>query len=253
MSKPDYFNFSIIILAAGQGKRMKNPNMSKVMALLDDSPLIAHVLNQAVKLHPDKIVVIVGYQKDTVINYVRENFQLIEFAIQDEQLGTGHAVLQTEPNYINYDGDILILSGDVPLLRSATLDNFIKQHYENNPDLSVLSTYADNPKGYGRIIRNEKNEFVKIVEEKDANSDEQLIKEINSGVYFVNSKLLFDALKQVSNNNQQNEYYLTDIIEILQNNGYKVNAFAGAEFNELQGVNSPEDLANVHHYYNELK
>lgn len=249
MKESDNSNFSIVILAAGKGKRMKNPNISKVMANLDKKPLIHHVLNQALKLNPEKIVVIVGHQKESVINYIRDNFQLIEFAIQDEQLGTGHAVMQTEPNFVNYEGDILILSGDVPLLRATTLNKFIKNHYKNNFDLSVLSTYADNPTGYGRIIRNENGEFIKIIEEKDADTTQKSINEINSGVYFVKSSLLFEALKQISNDNKQNEYYLTDIIEILQTKGYKVGAFAGAEFNELQGVNSPEDLAKAEQYY----
>lgn len=249
MNESENSNFSVVILAAGKGKRMNNPDMSKVMVELDKKPLIHHVIFQAMKLQPGKIVVIVGHQKESVINYIRDNFQLIEFAIQDEQLGTGHAVLQTEPNYVNYEGDILILSGDVPLLRASTLNKFINNHYTNNFDLSVLSTYTPNPTGYGRIIRNDNDEFVKIVEEKDADIRQKTINEINSGVYFVKSSLLFEALKQVSNDNQQNEYYLTDIIEILQQKGYKVGAFAAAEFNELQGVNSPEDLAKAEQYY----
>ncbi len=252
MSNTTVNKFAITILAAGKGKRMKNPEMSKVMALLANKPLLAHVLEQARKLQPDKIVIIVGHKKEALIDFVNKNFDDIEFAEQNEQLGTGHAVAQTEPNFSEYSGDILILSGDVPLLRSATLAKFADFHNSGRYDLSVLSTSTNEPFGYGRIIRDEDNIFLKIVEEKDANIEEKKINEINSGVYLVKSKLLFSALKQVQNNNTQNEYYLTDIIEILQKQGYKTGAFAGADINELQGINSPADLALAEKNYREM-
>ena len=252
MSNPASDTISVAILAAGKGKRMNNPNLSKVMALLADKPLIAHVLEQTNLLNPDRIVIIVGHKKESVIDFINGNFKDIKFAEQNEQLGTGHAVLQTESAFSSYTGNILILSGDVPLLRASTLHKFIDYHYQQSNDLSVLSTVTDNPKGYGRIVRDDSDIFVKIVEEKDADDEEKKIKEINSGIYFVKADLLFDALKRVSNNNTQNEYYLTDIIEILQKQGHKVGAYAGAKITELQGINSPDDLALAEKYYKEF-
>ena len=244
---------AVVILAAGKGKRMNNPDMSKVMALLDAKPLIYHVLKEAEKLNPAEIILIVGHQKQSVIDYVSTSFSDILYAEQNEQKGTGHAVMQTQDILRDFQGNVLILSGDVPLLSSVTLNKFIEFHYESGSDLSVLSTNAPNPYGYGRIIRDSNNKFLKIVEEKDATADEKEINEINSGVYFVKSSILFEALSSVSDNNAQGEYYLTDIIEILHNRGFKVEAFPGAVFEELQGVNSPDDLSMVSEYFYKRK
>ncbi|TAL69775.1 MAG: UDP-N-acetylglucosamine pyrophosphorylase [Bacteroidetes bacterium] len=243
-------NLIIIILAAGKGKRMNNPLMAKVMAELDGIPLIGHVLNQAIKLSPEKIIIVVGHQKDSVINYINSlAYDNITFVEQKEQLGTGHAVNQAKPELSNYNVKILILAGDVPMLSSDTLKKFINYHNVQKSDVSVLSTVAPNPFGYGRIIRDEEANFIKIVEEKDASDDERNVTEINSGVFLLNADLLFKSLQEVSNKNSQAEYYLTDIIEILKNKGTRVHAFAGAEFDELQGVNSPEDLKKVEDFY----
>lgn len=242
-------NLCIIILAAGKGKRMNNPVLAKVMAELDGMPLIGHVLNEANKLFPEKIIIVVGHQKESVINYVNSlGLKNISFVEQKEQLGTGHAVNQAKPALDNYNEDILILAGDVPLLSSYTLIKFINFHNEKS-DVSVLSTNAPNPFGYGRIIRDEKANFLKIIEEKDATDDERKVTEINSGVFLLKSELLFKSLHEVSNKNAQGEYYLTDIIEILKKKGSNVHAFAGADFEELQGVNSPEDLKKVEEFY----
>lgn len=243
--------FAIVVLAAGQGKRMNNPDMSKVMALLAGKPLISHVLDQAKKTNPAKIVLIVGHQKQSVIDFVNANYNNIEFTEQKQQLGTGHAVAQTERVLEDFKGDVLILSGDVPLLKSETLDRFILNHNETRSDISVLSTITDSPQGYGRIVRDAEGNFLRIVEEKDADESQKGIKEINSGIYFADSRLLFESLSHVSNNNAQGEYYLTDIIEILYNQGKKVNCLPGADIKELQGINSPDDLALAEKYYRE--
>ena len=236
---------AVIVLAAGLGKRMNNPNLPKVIAELKEHPLIHYVVKQVTSIYPNKIVIIVGHKKETVIDYLNNNFTDVEFAVQEEQLGTGHAVMQTASKFENYKGSVLILAGDVPLLQYATISNFIMEHLANDADLSVLSTIADDPKDYGRIIRNKDFEFVKIVEEKDASEEEKQVIEINSGIFMVNSKLLFESLKQVKNSNSQGEYYLTDIVEIIDKNKYKVFAYPLADFEELQGVNSPEDLTLV--------
>ncbi|MFH1050068.1 MAG: sugar phosphate nucleotidyltransferase [bacterium] len=241
----------VIILAAGQGKRMLNPSKAKVMVNLAGKPLIEYVAERALQLSK-KIYIIVGYQKQSVIKFINSLekgcqpvFEIVE---QKEQLGTGHAVAQTETYLKDFKGDVLILCGDVPNLSLNTLNRFIGKHISTNADVSVLSTVCDNTFGYGRIIRNEQNRFLKITEEKDANPDERQVKEINSGVYIIKSELLFPALKKISNSNSQGEYYLTDIIEILEKEGANVHAFAVAEFDELQGVNSPEDLKKAEEY-----
>lgn len=241
---------AVVILAAGKGKRMKSGDLPKVLVKLSDIPIIQHVLNNLNNVIADKIILVVGHQKQKVKDYINSlNKSNIEFAIQDEQLGTGHAVMQAADNLSDFEGDVLILAGDVPLLTPKTIKKFIELHNENNSNISVLSTIAPDSKGYGRIVRDENGDFIKIVEEKDADDTIRTIKEINSGIFLVDSKLLFSSLKKVKNNNAQAEYYLTDIIDIVRKNGESVYAFDGAEFNELQGINSPEDLERAEQSY----
>lgn len=246
--------FSVIVLAAGKGKRMNNPNVSKVMALVDNRPLINHVINQVLPFNPNKIVIIVGHCKESVIEYINSlSYDNIFFAEQLEQLGTGHAVAQTQNYFEHTIENVLILSGDVPLLNPASIKKFISNHFEKSADLSVLSSFTDHPKGYGRICRDDSGEFTSIVEEKDADEKIREIKEINSGIYFVNTKYLFESLDGVSNANAQGEYYLTDVVGIMKSKGLGVVAYPGAVFEELQGVNSPDDLKNVEEYYFMIK
>jgi bifunctional UDP-N-acetylglucosamine pyrophosphorylase / glucosamine-1-phosphate N-acetyltransferase len=242
-------DLAVIVLAAGQGKRMNNPDKAKVMSEIYGKPLIGHVLEKAKMLTDKEIVVIVGYKKNDVIEYIDKAGFNVSFIEQEEQLGTGHAVNQARKNFNDFNGDVLILCGDVPNLSYETLKEFTLEHLNNNSNVSVLSAITKNPKGYGRIIRDENGNFIKIVEEKDADRNEKEVREINSGVFLVNSKLLFSSLLKLSNNNAQNEYYLTDIVGILKNEGARVFAFAGAEFEELLGVNSPEELSRAEEYY----
>lgn len=240
-------NLAIAILAAGKGKRMNNPDLPKVLTLLNGKPLLEYVLETSILINPLKIVTIVGFQKEKVIDFLfnfekKVLYNNFELAIQSEQLGTGNAILQCEKNFENFSGNLLILSGDVPLLSYDTISKFIASHFENNTDVSVLTAIAENPTNYGRIVRNEVGAFLRIVEEKDANNSEKYINEINSGVYLIKCDILFNALKEVQNNNAQAEYYLTDVIEILRNRNYKVAAYQFADFQEIQGVNSIEDL-----------
>jgi len=236
---------AVVILAAGKGKRMKNPSASKVMHLLNGKPLIEYVLKQALSISPQKIIVIVGHCKDSVIDFVSSRYDKVEFAEQIEQLGTGHAVAQANNNLASFEGNILILSGDVPLLKSFTISEFVASHKNGNYDLSVLSVETDESFGYGRIVRDTSGRFQKIVEEKDASEEEKLINEINSGIYYIKAQFLFDALNSISNQNSQGEYYLTDIVEILNSQGYTINCYNGATANEIQGINSPEDLTKA--------
>lgn len=240
---------AVLILSAGKGKRMNNPNLPKVLAPLDGKPLMWYVVKTAKNLNADRIIGIVGHHKDMVIEYINSEFNSIEFVEQKEQLGTGHAVDQASELLSGFQGNVLILCGDVPLLTAGTLQSFILNHETNSADLSVLSAETENPFGYGRIVRDSEGNFQKITEEKDADEEIRKVKEINSGVYFVKSELLFDALKNVSNNNAQGEYYLTDVVEILKRQSKKVIAYRGAKFEELQGVNSPEQLKEIEDYY----
>ncbi len=241
-------NLSVIILAAGKGTRMNNPDTPKVLAHANQKPLIAYVLDTALKLHPEQVYLIVGYKKELVIDYVSQQYRnhpdTIKFVHQDEQLGTGHAVKQVEP-FIGAHTDVLILAGDAPVIKPETLHKFIAEHHAACADLSVLSAIAPNPAGYGRIVRSTDGEFIRIKEEKDASAQEKAINEINSGIYFLNTGLLFPALDNIKQNNAQKEYYLTDIIEIIKQQGRKVVACNCASFEEIQGVNTVEQLQEV--------
>lgn len=236
-------NTAVVILAAGKGKRMKSGDMPKVLAPLSEKPLIEYVLNTVQNIRAKKTVLIVGHQKEKVKDFIEKSgFDNIEYAHQEQQLGTGHAVMMAEKNLSDFQGDVLILAGDVPLLTSETISKFIVEHNNHNSKVSVLSTTAPDATGYGRIVRDSTGNFIKITEEKDADDDIKKIQEINSGIFLVDSDTLFDSLKQTSNKNAQKEYYLTDIIEILKAQNAPVFAFNLAKFDELQGINSPEDL-----------
>lgn len=240
------YNLSIVILAAGKGKRMNNPNLPKVLVKLDNRPLLDFVLKLSFQLSPKQIIVVVGHLKEQVIDFIHNyNLPILDFVEQSQQLGTGHAVQQTESKVLEEVDNVLILSGDVPLLTKETIDEFIRMHYRVYSDVSVLSSVSHISTGYGRIVRDLDGRFLRIVEEKDASEEEKQINEINSGIYIIKKDLLFNALKYVQNNNAQNEFYLTDVISILNKQGKSVNAFCIADFDEIQGVNSIDDLNNL--------
>lgn len=242
-------NLATVILAAGKGKRMRNPEKSKVMFPLKGKPMIQHVVELALKIHSEKIILIVGHQKQTVMDFITDTFKndmdKISFASQDEQLGTGHAVMQTKSELENFDGDTLILSGDVPLLRHETVENFLNFHNANNFSASLLSANFENPHGYGRIVRDENGNFVDIIEEKDANEEVKKIAEINSGIYIVDNKNLFEALKTLKTDNAQGEYYLTDIFNYFKDNNMKIGAVPTENNIEITGVNTVEQLEEM--------
>ena len=239
-------SLAVVILAAGKGTRMNNPEKAKVMFEISGKPMIDFVVRQAESLKPERIIAVVGYQKTSVIEYLNAHFPArIEFAHQDAQLGTGHAVRQTEPLLGGFGGDILILSGDVPLLQTSTLQAFAQFHADTRATVSVLSVSADNPAGYGRIVRDGDGAFEWIVEHKDASEQERGITEINSGIYLVRAAHLFSALQEISNANAQGEYYLTDIIAILRARGERVAAWKSDAFAEVLGVNTVEQLSEA--------
>ena len=236
-------NLATIILAAGKGTRMKS-KYPKVTFKLADKSFIERVVNTAKETGADKIAVVVGYKKDTVIASIPSQ-NSVNFVEQTEQKGTGHAVMVTEDTFKNFKGNVLILSGDVPLLKSNTLKKMLESHTKSNSACTVLTAVLEDAAQYGRIVRNSDGSFQKIVEFKDASDSEKEIKEINTGIYCYKSAALFSSLKKISNNNKQNEYYLTDTLEIIKNNNEKINTVILENPIEAAGVNSPKQLAEL--------
>lgn len=242
-------SLAVIILAAGKGTRMNNPGKAKVMFPLAGTPMIDYVIRQALSIDAHPVVAVVGYEKHSVMGHLSQTFPgVVRFAEQDVQLGTGHAVMQAQPALAEFTGNVLILSGDVPLLRAATLRAFAASHADSGSVLSVLSVEAPDPAGYGRIVRDDSGRFERIVEHRDATEREREIAEINSGIYIVRATELFDALGQVSNNNAQGEYYLTDIVAVLRGQGHSVHACLSDAYSEVQGINTVEQLSAAEQY-----
>ena len=234
---------NVLVLAAGLGTRMKS-SRAKVLHEIGGLPLINYVSRTAKSLSPRRVYVIVGHQADEVSKTVAAEIgDLAEFVIQTEQRGTGDAVMSAKAQLADANSVVVILSGDVPLLKSETLMAFINSHREQHAACSILSVRLENPTGYGRIVRGEDDKFSRIVEQKDASPEERQIKEINSGIYCFDSGKLFDALTQVQPTNQQGEYYLTDVPEILLKQGENVNVFVHTDPREVSGVNTRAELA----------
>ncbi|RPH95353.1 UDP-N-acetylglucosamine pyrophosphorylase [candidate division KSB1 bacterium] len=229
-------------MAAGKGTRM-NSDLPKVLHRLCGKPLIAHVLKTAFELRPDRVLVIVGHRREEVIKELRD--RRVEWVVQEPQLGTGHAVQQAAAELDGFHGDVIVLSGDVPMLKSATLSRLQEQHEASGAAVTVLSAKAENPTAYGRIIRDSQGRFQRIVEEREATDEERKIHEINSGIYCFDSDSLFSALSMLKANNTKGEYYLTDVVGILNNGGKCVQAVEYAEFYEVQGINTQAELASM--------
>ncbi|MCA1032838.1 bifunctional UDP-N-acetylglucosamine diphosphorylase/glucosamine-1-phosphate N-acetyltransferase GlmU [Bacillus timonensis] len=222
-----------VILAAGQGTRMKS-KLYKVLHPVCGKPMVQHVVDQVSLLDLKKLVTIVGHGAEKVKSQLGD---VSEYALQEEQLGTAHAVMQAAPYLGNEDGVTLVVCGDTPLITSSTMEALLKQHNRVGAKATILTAVAEDPTGYGRIVRNSEGHVEKIVEHKDATEDERKICEINTGTYCFDNKLLFKALSNVSNDNVQGEYYLPDVIEILKNEGEIVSAFQTDSFDETLGVN----------------
>jgi len=239
MQKP----LNILIMAAGLGTRMKS-NRAKVLHELGGSPLIAHVVRTAKALNPHRIIVVVGHQAEEVKKATGDEAgELASFVTQEKQRGTGDAVESARSVLEDSDSLVLVLSGDVPMIKTETLRNFIEHHNNAGADCSILSVRLENPTGYGRIIRDKNDRFQKIVEQRDATDEQRQVKEINSGIYCFDAKQLFRALRSVEPANDQGEYYLTDVAEIILRNGGKVSVFLHNDAREVYGVNSRAELA----------
>ena len=212
---------AVLILAAGEGKRMKS-DLPKVLHLVSGKPIISRVVETAQALKPEKIV-----------------------AVQDRHFGTGHAVIQAKDSFSDFHGDLLILSGDVPLLSEISLDKILRRHYVSCATATVLSTIIDNPTGYGRVIRSNDGNLERIVEEMDCSEDERKIREINAGIYLFRSEVLFRYLPKVSNANVQQEYYLPDVLPMIIEDDGIVAVEQINDALEVAGVNSPEQLEEL--------
>lgn len=229
---------SAIILAAGKGTRMKS-SLNKVMHPVSNKPMIGHIISSLKKCDVEKIVVVVGHGAQSVKEYLKDD---VQYALQEPQLGTGHAVMQAS-QLEGLDGDTIILCGDGPLIQPET----IERAFEANKDasLTVLTSVLPDGERYGRIVRDASGNVQKIVEAKDCSEEQLTIKEINTGIFCFKTKDLFEGLKEIDNNNVQQEYYLTDLVEIFNKKGLKGQAMIVEDPDETMGVNDRVDLAKA--------
>jgi bifunctional UDP-N-acetylglucosamine pyrophosphorylase/glucosamine-1-phosphate N-acetyltransferase len=232
----------VLVLAAGKGTRMKSA-FAKVVHRVAGFPLIAHVLRAVAPLQPVSEVVVIGHEPEQV-RAALEHWPSVEFVLQAAQLGTGHAVLQAEPLLSEKRGAVLLVYGDVPLVRTKTLETLIRQHHQRTAAATVLTANVDDPTGYGRIVR-ENGEIVAIVEHKDASAEQRAIREINSGIYVFELPLLFPALREIGSSNAQGEYYLPDLVRLFRGRGLRVDTLVLDAAEEILGVNSRKELADV--------
>ncbi len=231
----------VVVLAAGKGTRMKS-KLYKVLHKVCGKTMVEHVVDAARAVNPAKIVTVVGTGAGEVEKVLDGKS---DFAFQEKQLGTGDAVMTAKEELGDKDGATLVVTGDTPLFTTKTFDELFKYHAEKGNAATVLTAEAPNPFGYGRIIRDDQGNVLRIVEQKDGKPEELKVKEINTGVFCFDNKKLFEALKHVDNNNAQGEYYLTDVLEILRNSGERVGAYKMPDFSESLGVNDRIALAQA--------
>ncbi|MBQ9244703.1 bifunctional N-acetylglucosamine-1-phosphate uridyltransferase/glucosamine-1-phosphate acetyltransferase [bacterium] len=234
-----------IVLAAGKGTRMKS-NLPKVLHTIFNKPLLGYVLDAVNGIgNIDDNYVIVGHEAELVEKYVTSNYDNAKCILQAPQLGTGDAVNKAAPYISGFDGYVIVVCGDTPLITSETLKNFIEFHDNNSADLTVMSAIFENPKNYGRIIRDRNKKFVAIVEEKDATPEQKAVKEINAGIYCITWNKISEALKNLKNNNAQGEYYLTDIVKWAVAQNLNVQSYILDNNEEIFGINSKVQLAEA--------
>ena len=230
-----------VILAAGKGTRMKS-NFPKVLHKIGGKPMLEHVLDAAATSGASQKIVVVGFGSEKVAEFLGDRAKIV---LQKEQLGTGHAVLQAKALLQDFAGTVLILCGDTPLLQGSELKNFFTAHKTSGAAASVLTAFTDNPTGYGRILRGIDNDVLGIVEEKDATAEQKAVCEINTGIYCVESPLLFQVLDTLTCDNAQGEYYLTDILLKLREQGEKIGGIITKDFDMIMGINSRRQLAEA--------
>ena len=239
-----------IILAAGKGTRMKS-DMPKVLHTIFEKTLLGYVIDAVNNTGiADENFVIVGHQAERVEEYINKNYDNAKCVLQSPQLGTGHAVSMAVPYLNDFDGEVIILCGDTPLITSDTLKEFVEAHRNLKSDITVMSAIFENPTNYGRIIRNSNNTLNSIVEEKDATLEQKAVKEINAGIYCLNWAKIKPAFSQLKTNNAQGEYYLTDIIKWGNEQNLSVNAYTLKDNEEIYGINSKSNLAEATKFLN---
>ncbi len=251
MKKP----LAVVIMAAGKGTRMKNPDIAKVMHTIADRPMVEHVADLALELQSSRTVVIVGWQKLSVIDHLRKAGKPVVCVEQTPQLGTGHAVMQAEGELDGFEGDVLVLSGDVPLLGTETIRRLIAHHHSSSAAATVLTAILDDPAGYGRILRDSRHgqdgNVVGIVEHKDASEEQRGIREVNTGIYVFEKGALFQGLRHITPHNVQKEYYLTDVFQYFWRNHLPVSAVPVENPREIQGINTVEQLEEARRVFSE--
>jgi len=243
MKKNNYSDVGAIVLAAGKGSRMKS-DLPKVLHKINGRSMIHAVLSCAVSLLGNQVVVVIGHGGDLVKKTVSRDFDVL-YAWQKNLLGTGDAVKSALPVLPHGVADVLVLCGDVPMVRPETLANLIEFHQREKNEVSVLSVHLENPTGYGRVLLDEENKLLCIREEADATDFERKNTLINSGIYCINKEFLIDAIKGIDCHNAQQEYYLTDIVKIAVASGRRAGSLLGQSAREIMGVNTPADLQRV--------
>lgn len=228
-----------LVLAAGKGTRMKSER-AKILHEIDGRTLLARVLETAARLSPRRVLVVVGHQAEEVRQAHRA--YPVEYVVQEPQLGTGHAVLCARPGFEREPGNLLVLYGDVPLLRPATLRELLERHELEGNGVTVLTARVPDPTGYGRILRDDRGGFARIVEDRDLAPEERAIDEINSGIYAFRVPDLLEALDKLTPDNAQGEYYITDTLERIRERGERVGIFRIADAEEISGINDPVQL-----------
>lgn len=239
---------SVIILAAGKGKRMLS-EIPKVLHNVRGIPMIFSVMNNALRLNPEKLIIVLGYKSSQVEKAIsnRDNLKNLDFAYQKKQLGTGHAISVALPNLQEKEGDVIVLSGDVPLLSSKTLKKLLQRHRKGNYSATMLTTFLHDPTGYGRVLRDKerKNRILGIVEQKDAFPEELQISEVNTGTYVFRIQFLREYLPKLRKKNAQSEYYLTDVFKMAISDKMDIGSVSAENAKEVMGVNTLEDLKKL--------
>ena len=232
-----------IILAAGKGKRLHSEQFTapKVLREANGRPLLAYVVDN-LSFIPDKkdIIIVAGFRKEMVMEAFPDGYT---FAVQEEQLGTGHAVNCAREAVGDYDGPVLVCYGDMPLFKKETYENLVRIHSDEGNDCTILTGISNRGLAYGRIIRDEDGNFTGVVEDKDCTPEQKKINELNVGIYVFDSKKLFSCLGELKNSNAQGEYYLTDVPSIMMSKGYQIGTYTTRDDTEILGVNTPEELA----------
>jgi len=234
-------DLSVIVLAAGKGTRMRS-EIPKVLHKLLGKPILYYVLSAIKELNPENTFVITGYKREPIIDYIKSNFPEMEIIVQEDQLGTAHAVYMAKDKKKNFAGYTLVLPADTPLITTESLKKLLENTIATESEAGIITASVPDPGGYGRIIKNEKGGIIKIIEDTDATPEKRKIKEVNSSIYCFETEVLFENIGKIGTENKQKEYYLTDIIEMLVKDGRKVSCLKISDYKEVMGINNRQQL-----------